>query len=194
MVRFDVFDYFPDMMFHKFSALLVSFSFVVLTTGCNCFNDQAKPTNPFAQNVQTVPPLATFSSQDSYLGQTPGTFVPQTPATTFPSGSVSPAQPAGTPSDISLSDAVNSGEKATLFTPAGNESGWTAVEVAATSQTAFQAMEAKVKSASLLGSSADADESLVVGASHIVTTIMDESQSATALPEPQLLYTGQYAE
>ena len=150
--------------------------------GCNCQSGGTKPSNPFAQNRQTVPPPATFSSQESYLGQTSGIYIPQTPATVFPSLSESVQS-----TDFS----VNNGEKATLFSAAENVPDWTAVEMASTSQTAFQAMEAKTGSSSVaMGSSADVAESLAVETSHVVTTITDETQPAAVLSEPQLLYPG----
>jgi hypothetical protein len=85
-----------------------------------------------------------------------------------------------------------SSEKATLFTTTGKESGWTAVEVAATNQTAFQAMETKANAASAIGTGnpADTSESLIVGTSHVVTTVTDESSPETVPP----LYSGKYAE
>jgi hypothetical protein len=53
-------------------------------------------------------------------------------------------------------------------------------------------MDAKIDSASGNGFQANAPESLVVGTSHVVTTIVDESAMLT---EPQLLlYSGRYAE
>ena len=182
-----------EMKFPTLLVLSVLFLFVVLSAGCR--NGSAKPSNPFAQ--KTVPPPATFSSQESYLGQTPGSYVPQTPAATFPS---SPTQPV-MPSNIPLSDATGStvsGEKATLFA-ATKESGWTPVDVASTSQTAFQVMEAKVHSVSsndngILKTATGVPEALVVGTSHVVTTITDESQPAATLTEPQLLYSGKYTE
>ena len=168
-------------MSHKFSVLFVSFVFIA--SGCNSQSGREKPINPFAQNRQTVPPPATFSSQDSYLGQMPGTYVPQTPATIFPSSApVSPVQP--------VDSAVSAGDKATLFSSAETESGWSAVETASTSNTAFQAMEAKASS----GFSADTPESLVVGTSHVVTTISEDSQPAAVPTESQLLYSGGYTE
>ena len=173
------------MQFRKFfpSFLLVS---IVFALGCNCSSSGTKPSNPFAQNQQTVPPPATFSSQDSYLGQTPGNFVPQTPATTFPNSSA----PLG--DSLPQSNVTNGSEKATLFSAAEKEAGWTAVATASTSQTAFQAMEAKSNPVSSVGSSipTDASESLIVGTTHVTTTITDDSQSAPALTEPQLLYSG----
>jgi len=172
------------MILHRPLALLVLFSFALFSAGCQCGNS-AKPTNPFAQN-QTVPPPATFSSQESYLGQTPGTYIPQTPATVFPSSPSTPSpQSAITPSNTATGT-----EKATLFS-AAKESDWTPVTITTTSQTAFQAMEAKVAAAR--GEiPATGSESLIAGTSHIVTTITDES---AALPEPPLLlYSGQYVE
>jgi len=185
------------MKFPSILVLSVLFSFVVFSSGCK--SGSAKPSNPFAQ--KTVPPPATFSSQESYLGQTPGSYIPQTPAATFPSsGTVSPTQPMTMPSTVPLSDATNgnvSGEKATLF--AAKEADWTPVDVASTNNTAFQAMEAKIKTVSsddggILKTTTGVSESLVVGTSHVVTTITDESQPVAALTEPQLLYSGKYAE
>jgi hypothetical protein len=181
--------YLTTTMSHKFPIIIVLFSLVVFSIGCRSNN--AKPSNPFAQNLKTVPPPATFSSQESYLGQTPGTFIPQTPATTFPpSGSGTSIQPAVTPAAVPVSDATNSSEKATVFA-ASKESDWTPV-VATTSQTAFQAMDAKVNSVGSVGGvSTDASESLVVGTSYAVTTITDELQPETTLTEPALLlYSG----
>ena len=178
-----------EMRFYKLSLLLLC-SFVLFATGCKTSGAKsAKPSNPFAQNQQTVPPPATFSSQESYLGQTPGSFVPQTPAETFPTSATQPA------------DNNVSGEKAMLFsaTAAEKETGWVPVEVASTSQTAFQAMESKVSSVSsndngILKTATGVSESLVVGTSHVVTTITEEPQSAATLTEPSLLYSGKYAE
>ena len=178
------------MMFHKLSiefALFLALVFAV--AGCNCQNGGTTPLNPFAQNRQTIPPPATFSSQDSYLGQTPGTFIPQTPATTFPSSApVSAAE--------STAPTVSDGERATLYSAAETDSVWSAVETASTSNTAFQAMEAKVGSGSTLGNGnlADSSESLVVGTNSFVTTVSDGTQPAAAQPEQQLLYSGGYTE
>jgi hypothetical protein len=90
----------------------------------------------------------------------------------------------------------NAGDGATLFAATGGEPVWTPVEVATTSQTAFQALDAKVNlSTSTAGFQAGTPESLIVGASHVVTTIVDESQPAAPFTEPPvLLYAGQYAE
>ena len=185
------------MMSHKLILIvLVLLSSLVFTVGCK--SGGAKPSNPFAQNRQTVPPPATFSSQESYLGQTPGNYVPQTPAATFPSsGSVLPTQPANIP----LSGATNgnvSDQGATLFAAAEKETGWTPVEVALTSQTAFQAMETKVNSVSsnengVLKTTTGMPESLIVGTSHVVTAITAESLPEATLSEPPL-YSGKYAE
>ena len=184
------------MRFRELLASLVLFLSVIFLAGCKSGGTQ--PSNPFAQN-QTIPPPATFSSQELFLGQTPGSFIPQTPAETFPQpGSVPPTQPATPPpATLPFSDATNNnaGEGATLFAAgreAGGETGWTPVAVTATSRTAFQAMDAKVSSASGGGFQANASESLVVGTSHVVTTIVDESATLT---EPQLLlYSGRYTE
>jgi len=185
------------MMFRNLLAPLVLFSFVIFLAGCKSGGTQ--PSNPFAQNL-TVPPPGTFSSQESYLGQTPGIFLPQPPASTFPSSeSVSPTQPAMTApfEAMPFSDATNNtSDGATLFAGAGRETGWTPVEVATTSQTAFQVMGAKVDlGSSVVGFQTGAPESLIVGTSHVVTTIVEESQPAASLTEPPLLlYAGQYAE
>jgi hypothetical protein len=99
---------------------------------------------------------------------------------------------------VPLSDATNNtlGNGATLFTATEKETGWLPVEVASTSYTAFQAMDAKVNSASSIGSGIQTDtpESLIVGTSHVVTTITDESQPMAVLTEPQRLYSGKYTE
>ena len=193
-----------EMVFRKLPALLVLGSLVVLLTGCQN-RGGTQPLNPFAFN-QTIPPPATFSSQESYLGQTPGGFVPQPPATTFPgsgfpgSGSGLPTQPSSSPpANIPFSSDTNpnSGTGATVFAAATSEpiaeTGWAPIEVTATNQTAFQAMDAKINTASAVGGfQTDNLESLIVGTSHAVTTIVDE---AATLPEPQvLLYTGGYSE
>ena len=184
------------MIFYKPSALLLLFASLIFLAGCKSGN--TKPSNPFAQNLQTVPPPATFSSQESYLGQMPGSFVPQTPATVFPpSGSIPPVQPT-TSANVPLSDAANNdtGKGATLFAAAEKDTGWLPVEVVSTSQTAFQAMDAKVNAASSVsvGTQTDVPESLIVGTSHVVTTVTDEPQPVATLSEPQLLYAGGYAE
>ena len=190
------------MIFHQFSVSLVLFSFVVLAAGCNNQGNRAKPTNPFAQNLKTVPPPATFSSQESYLGQTPGTFVPQTPATTFPPNSTEPASspqpetpPANLfPSNVSVDNSAGSSERAAVFTPSAQETAWTPADVATTNRTAFQAIAAKADSTSSPGSAtpAGASDTLVVGTSYAVTTIADESQPIPALSTPQPLYSGQF--
>lgn len=187
------------MKFRKFSALLILFSLVVFFAGCK--NGGTQPLNPFAQNLQTVPPPATFSSQESYLGQTPAPFVPQPPASTFQSSmATQPTQPAiPAPANPSFSDATNNnvGEGAKLFSAAGTETagetGWVPVAVPATSQTAFQAMDAKVDSISSAGGvQTNVPGSVIVGTSHVITTIVDE---AATLSEPQtLLYTGGYGQ
>ena len=171
-------------MFPKFSVSLILFSFAVVLPGCQ--SNGTKSSNPFAQNSLTVPPPATFSSQESYLGQNPGTYIPQTPATTFP---YSP--PASSPqSAITYPNSVTSTETATLFSAEKKGADWTPVAMTTTSQTAFQAMEAKV-AANENGIPADS-ESLIVGTSHVITNVIDESAT---LQEPQLLlYSGQYAE
>lgn len=176
---------FAKMMFPKFSVLFILFSFAVVSVGCQ--SNGTKPSNPFAQNSQTVPPPATFSSQGAYLGQTPGAYIPQTPATTFPA----PAPASPPQSAITHSSTVTGTEKAALFSAATKESDWTPVAMTTTSQTAFQAVEAKVAAAGG-GIPMAGSESLITGTSHVVTTITDES---AALPEPQLLlYSGQYTE
>lgn len=190
------------MAFRKLLAPLVLFSLVAFLAGCKSGSTQ--PANPFAQSLQTVPPPSTFSSQESFFGQAPGsgTFAPQPPASTFPpSGTVTPTQPtASPPAAIPFSDAANpnaSEQRAALFTAATTEAstftGWAPVEITSTNQTAFQVMEAKDKAVPSGGISADTPESLVVGTSLIVTTITDESVPAT-LSEPLTLYSGQYAE
>ena len=170
-------------------SLLVLFSLVFVLVGCQ--NKGSRPSNPFAQNSQTVPPIATFSSQESYLGQIPGSYVPQTPAATFPS--VAPTQPA-VQSDTSSSNA--SGEKATLFAAATTQgTGWVPADVPATDLTAFQAMDSKVTSSpNALVAASGNSESLIVGTSHVVTMITDHSQTTTTLTEPALLYSGKYTE
>ena len=175
----------------KFLTLPVLFAFVVVSPGCqNCASQMS---NPFAQSAKTVPPPATFFSQESYLGQTPGNYIPQTPAVVFPSSdSLAPTQPIPAPPATPLSEATNNtGDGATLFAASEfatseNTTDWTPIDVATTSHTAFQAMEAKANAAVSTNF-----ESLVVGASHFVTTITDESD--TPLTEPQqLLYSGGY--
>jgi hypothetical protein len=166
--------------------LLILLSFIAFSSGCNNCGT-AKPSNPFAQNLQTVPPPATFSSQAAYLGQTPGNFVPQTtPATTFPSSGTIPAT-------------NNDSDRATVFAATEKESGWTPVDIAATGNTIFQAMDEKVHLPStndggILTTASGVSKPLVVGTSPAVTAIVDDSPPASVLTEPQLLYTGQYAQ
>ena len=165
---------------YKASILFVLFSFSIFSVGCQ--NRGANPSNPFASNLQTVPPPSTFSSQGAYLGQMPGAYIPQTPATTFPSSVPAPStQPAAT--------SANSGEKATLFTATEKDADWTPVAMATTNQTAFQAMDAKVNPAADTGSGGT-PESLVVGTAYAVTTITDESQPEPLTEPPLLLYSG----
>ena len=166
--------------------------------GCNTSKGGATPSNPFAQNSKTVPSPATFSSQESYLGQTLGTFVPQTPATTFSPAHQEPAsstQPSASPSNASVSETESSNEKVTVFTAAEQGSAWIPVETSSTSNTAFGMLEAKTNVASSEGSGAtDSSESLVVGTSHMVTTVTGESQPMVSLSEPQQLYSGKFSE
>jgi len=187
--------YFPTaMIFRKFFAPLALFSFAVVLAGCQ--NSGTQSSNPFAVN-QTIPPPATYSSLESYYGQAPGGFVPQPPATTFPgAGATLPPQPSSPPPATILSDTPNNniGEGATLFAAATRETaaetGWTPIEVTATSKTAFQVIDAKVNTGT--GFQTDHPESLIVGTSHVVTTIVD---NAAPLPEPQMiLYTGGYGQ
>jgi len=194
-----MFCYFPTaMMFRKLPALLLLFSFAMGLAGCQNGSGTSS-SNPFAV-YQTIPPPATFSSLESFYGQAPGGFVPQPPASTFPgSGAASPTQPSSPPPATILSDTTNNnvGEGATLFAAATRETaadtGWAPIEVTTTNQTAFQAMEAKVNTGtSIAGFQADHPESLIVGTSHVVTTIVDDTAT---LPEPQvLLYTGGYGQ
>ena len=78
---------------------------------------------------------------------------------------------------------------------AQSESGWTAAEVTLTNQTAFGAMDASSNPTSSFGSGVmNASESLVVGTSHIVTTVTDGTQSVASLNEQQSLFSGGYTE
>ena len=174
-------------------SLLVVFSCVVFSAGCQSKGSQ--PSNPFAHNLQTVPPPATFSSQDLYLGQIPNGYVPQTPAETFPTSSTPPVTQPNT------TDSNTSGEKATLFSTVAaapvQETGWTPADVTSTSLTAFQALDQKnnpPSDNSIQATIAGAPESLVVGTSHVVTTIADDSLPAATLHEPAPLYSGRYVE
>lgn len=181
------------MIFRKLLLPLILFSFVVLLASCKSGNLQ-QPSNPFAQNLM-VPPLATFSSQESFLGQTPGSFVPQTPASTFAPTEIVTPPSAPAPANLPFSNTTNnntSEQGATLFTATVKETNWVPIDVASTHQTAFQAMNAKVNSANAVGSLQTNDsESLIVGTSPVVTTIVDNSPSAP-LTEPQTLqlYSG----
>jgi len=187
------------MKFRQLLIPLVLVSSVILLAGCKG-GSGSQPSNPFAQNL-AVPPPATFSSQESFLGQTPGSFVPQTPASIFsPSGAVSPTQPTTpAPANIPFSDAANNSESeqgATLFTATEKETGWLPIDMASTNQTAFQALDAKVGSGNIAnGFPTDTPESLIIGTSHVITTIVDESQPTT-LTEPQTLqlYSGGYTQ
>lgn len=179
--------------------LPVLFSLIILSPGCK--NGASKPSNPFAQNLQTVAPPATFSSQDLYLGQTPGSYILQTPASAFPSsGTYSPTQPATMPSNILPSEATgHTSSAATRLDSTEKQSDWSPVDVVSTSQTAFQAMDAKVKStlsseSGMVKTVSGISESWVVGSSHIVTTIAAESPSADLSEPQQLLYADKYAE
>ena len=175
------------MMISKFSALFILLSITLFSLGCQ--NSGTKSSNPFAQNLRTVPPPATFSSQDAYLGQMPGNYTPQTPATTFQTqGAVPTTQSAVTPATV-MPTQGNTNTQATVFAAAEKETDWTPVPMRETSLTAFETMDAKVTNTG--GSLAGTSESLIVGASHVVTTIADESLPET-LTEPQLLlYSGQ---
>jgi len=181
--------------------LLVLFSSIVFLVGCQ--NKGSQPSNPFAQNLRTVPPPATFSSQESFLGQVPGSYVPQTPAETFPTSSTQPITHTQPITQSNTVDNNTSGEKATLFNPVATaptqETGWTPADVAPTSLTAFQAMDQKNNSISsndnsILAITSGVSESLVVGTSHVVTTITDDSSPTANLVEPSPLYSGRYAE
>lgn len=192
--------------------LLILILIIIFSPGCK--SGITNPINPFAltrqgRSGQTVPPPGTFSSQESYLGQTPGNYVPQTPATTFPSsGTHSPTQPAAppsypVPSNVTNSNAANNAsEKASLFTPppaTEKETDWSPADVASTSNTAFQAMEAKVKSTSFneggtVNIASGIPETLIVGSSPAITTIIDGAQPESVPAEAQLLYSGKYGE
>ena len=78
--------------------LLLTVGLSVGSTGCKS-SGGSKNSNPFAMDRQTVPPPATFSHQSSYLGQTPGSYNPQQPATVYPSGTTAPAS---IPSNVPL--------------------------------------------------------------------------------------------
>ena len=192
------------MTWNHFSILSAFLVCVLATPGCNCTNDchlLKSPLNPFAQTAQTVPPPATFSSMESYLGQTPGSFVPTTPASVFPAPTSSPAETPtqsipsnSTPSNsitsgTVLSNAVNDqGQPVSTLAPANvlspaSDAVWSPAEVSATDHTAFQAMDAKVYSGSpsASGFQNDGSDSLVIGSSHSLTTIIDDP--STALPQ-----------
>ena len=182
-------------MIQKLLILLTLFSLIGFFAGCQS-SATKQPSNPFAQNLQTVPPPATFSSQDSYLGQTPGTYIPQTPATTFPTSGALPSTQPTISSNLSSETANhNISEGATLFAPMEKESGWSPVEITLTDQTAFQAMDEKINTSANENNllTTGIPESLIIGTSHVATTITDESQTATLI-EPQLLYPKQYIE
>ncbi|MDR0336168.1 MAG: hypothetical protein LBI18_03660 [Planctomycetaceae bacterium] len=68
-----------------FRFMILVFFFGVLFVGCKS-RENNQLSNPFALHRQTAPPPATFSHQAAYLGQTPSTYVPQLPATTYPAG------------------------------------------------------------------------------------------------------------
>jgi hypothetical protein len=65
--------------------VILTLFFSGLFVGCKS-RENNQLSNPFALNRQTAPPPATFSHQAAYLGQTPSTYVPQLPATTYPAG------------------------------------------------------------------------------------------------------------
>ena len=197
-----------DIITHKFSAVLL-FSCVALASGCNSTSGGGTPTNPFASNLQTVPPPATFSGQELFLGQVPGSFAPQVPATTFPTSGTTPATQPETPppSNVSFAGTENAGAQnnadgASVFMITPSESGWAPVEINATSKTAFEATDARMRAdSSPFGGTmpvgampTNSAESLVVGTSHIVTTITDSTQSVASLPESQSLFSGGFTE
>ncbi|MDR0521439.1 MAG: hypothetical protein LBH00_06260 [Planctomycetaceae bacterium] len=186
--------------------------FLLLGIGllAGCQTSGSRPVNPFAvsQNRNTVPPPATFSSQEFYLGQTPGgDTVPAVPAATFqPSSPAAPAALPGTtvPPPAAPSSPLGSSveQKAELFTAEKKETPkepqWVAVNVPATSQTAFQTLEAKSRSDSydengVQKTAVGNSPSLVVGTSHAITTITDETP-APALAEPKSVYSGEYTQ
>ncbi|MDR2756229.1 MAG: hypothetical protein LBC20_11030 [Planctomycetaceae bacterium] len=70
-------------IFFQFIILFLFFGGMFI--GCKS-RENNQLSNPFALSRQTAPPPATFSHQASYLGQTPSAYVPQLPATTYPSG------------------------------------------------------------------------------------------------------------
>jgi hypothetical protein len=193
----------------RFLTPLVLISLVIVSVGCNNCGT-AKPSNPFAQPLQasagqTVPPPGTFSSQGIYLGQTPGSYIPQIPAATFPSTATpSPTQPTVPPTDNPLFDATDTSDGAKVFSSASaatteKETSWTPVDMATTSHTAFQAMDAKVNSSvsyenGIAKTVSGVSDTLIVGSSPIVTAITDGSQPEASLAEPQLIYSGKYGE
>lgn len=200
-----------------YGALLISaLGFSVVATGCKSSGN--KMSNPFAKSSQTVPPPATFSHQSSYLGQTPGGYTPQVPATVYPqstipgtipanvplpSGTVVPTTP--TPYSGSINGAsvyqngVPSAQVASTAAPVAAD--WQAaspvpeasISATPTSQTASQFLASKVGTVTTV--SADGRSQVTVTAPE--TLVVSSSQAITKISgdaepaphEPQPLYT-----
>ncbi len=87
----------------------------LLLSGCK---SAGNPSNPFAMDRQTVPPPATFSYQAAYLGQTPGTYNPQQPATVYPSATTPlQAQPTGGATSYPPSTSTGAGNYGSVSAP-----------------------------------------------------------------------------
>ncbi|MDR3183633.1 MAG: hypothetical protein LBT89_12085 [Planctomycetaceae bacterium] len=159
---------------------------VVVCFSIGCKSSNQVPSNPFAVN-RTVPPPATFSSQEAYLGQSPLILPPQTPASVFPGAAAAP--PANTTLPPLTSAAENAApEAATLFQSANvqpsnqeipPEPEWSPANVAVTSQTAFQNLETKTNTVSYQDGSgtlktvSETTQNPVTSSSQIVTEIKD---------------------
>jgi hypothetical protein len=175
---------FMTMPLHK---LLIVTACLVIALGCK--SNTATPKNPFAWS-RTVPPPATFSSQESYLGQSSIVLTPQSSATLFQSQPpvTQPSAPAPIPANMPLPSATPSASTepaATLFqastkTDATPEPEWSPANVAVTSQTAFQNLETKANTVSFqdqfgnVKTGTEMSPSAINSSGQIVTEITDK--------------------
>ncbi|MDR3199770.1 MAG: hypothetical protein LBU34_18035 [Planctomycetaceae bacterium] len=179
--------------------VVLSLFFNGLFAGCKT-RENNQLSNPFALNRQTAPPPATFSHQASYLGQMPSAYVPQLPATTYPSGnntptpanvpspagtippSVTPAAPAVTAPNGSYGS-INNSSGATLFQTSATvpapttENNWTAGETSTPDNSAVIA--------AVIAATGETVFQNLESKSHSVTTVDTSGIVTTGVAEPE---------
>ncbi|MDR2440996.1 MAG: hypothetical protein LBE12_16675 [Planctomycetaceae bacterium] len=186
-----------------FQCVILFLFFSGIFLGCKS-RENNQPSNPFALSRQTAPPPATFSHQAAYLGQMPSAYVPQLPATTYPSGNNNsiPANvplPAGTipPSSTPVTPSttlpngnygsINNSGNATLFqtsatTPSPvTENDWT---VAETSMPDYFTTIAATGETAFQNLESKSHSVTTVDTSGIVTTSIAEPETWTVSSSP----------